>query len=104
MATGARARPATAGSRGPARREPTLSPTGYRVSDRQRFELRMAALFIGEESLQDVIDFAVTGFLGWLRAEFPKFGDAVEDAEHAQQQLAGVQSLVEAAPWKMRKH
>ena len=83
------ARPATAGSRGPVGRQPTLSPSGYRVSDRRRFELRMAALFTGHESLQDVIDLAVTEFLDHLRDQ-PGFSEALTAAELEQQRRAGI--------------
>lgn len=89
MGTGAAAQPGRAGARGPIGRKPALSPTGYRVSDRRRFELRMAGLFTGQESLQDVIDLAVTEFLDRLR-ERPGFVDAVAAAEREQQRRAGI--------------
>jgi hypothetical protein len=86
------ARPATAGSRGPIGRKPRLSPTGYRVSDRRRFELRMASVFTGQESLQDVVDLAVTEFLDRLRAR-PGFLDALATAEREQQRRAGIRPI-----------
>lgn len=83
------ARPSTAGSRGPIGRQPTLSPSGYRVSARRRFELRMAGMFTGHESLQDIIDLAVNEFLDHLRAR-PGFLDALAAAEREQQRRGGV--------------
>lgn len=83
------ARPATAGSRGPVGRQPTLAPTGYRASDRRRFELRMAGLFTGHESLQDIIDLAVTEFLDRL-GDTPGFSEALTAAEREQQRRAGI--------------
>ncbi len=94
MGTGPAARPVTAGSRGPIGRQPTLSPSGYRVSDRRRFELRMAGMFTGHESLQDIIDLAVTEFLDRLRTR-PGFLDAVAAAEREQQRRAGVHPVDE---------
>lgn len=94
MATGPAARPLRAGSRGPIGRQPTLSPTGYRVSNRRRFELRMAGMFTGQESLQDIIDLAVTEFLDRLRAR-PGFLDALAAAEREQQRRAGVHPVGE---------
>ena len=82
-------RPSSAGSRGPIGRQPALSPSGYRVSDRQRFELRMAALFTGQESVQDVINLAVTEFLDRLRSA-PGFADSLAAAEHEQQRRGRV--------------
>jgi hypothetical protein len=89
MSADSAARPTTAGSRGPIGRQPSLSPTGYRVSDRRKFELRMASLFTGHESLQDIIDLAVTEFLDRLRDQ-PGFSDALMAAEQEQQRRAGV--------------
>ena len=83
------ARPTAAGSRGPVGRQPSLSPTGYRVSDRRRFELRMAGMFTGHESLQDIIDLAVTEFLDRLRQQ-PGFQAALTAAELEQQRRAGI--------------
>lgn len=103
MATGSSARPENAGSRGPVGRKPVLSPTGYRVSDRRRFELRMAGSYMGKESLQDIIDLAVTQFLDRLRDDDPEFERSVNSAERHRQRQAGVRSLGEAAQSKMRK-
>ena len=54
----------------------------------------MAGLFTGHESLQDIIDLAVTEFLDRLRAR-PGFLDALAAAEHEQQRRAGVQPVEE---------
>jgi hypothetical protein len=54
----------------------------------------MAGLFTGHESLQDVIDLAVTEFLERLRAR-PGFIDALAAAEREQQRRAGVHSVDE---------
>lgn len=83
------ARPTTAGSRGPVGRQPILSPTGYRISARRRFELRMSCLFTGQESLQDVIDLAVSEFLDRMR-ERPGYQEALTAAELEQQRRAGI--------------
>lgn len=85
-------RPATAGSRGPVRREPSLHPSGYRVSERRRFELQAAALFTGTTGLQGVIDLAVTEFLDRMR-DVPGFTDTLSKAETSQQRRAGVRQL-----------
>jgi len=91
MSSNPTARPTTAGTRGPVSRQPTLSPTGYRVSDRRRFELRMAGLFTGHESLQDIIDLAVSEFLDRLR-EQSGFQAALTAAELEQQRRAGIRT------------
>ncbi|MDQ2708779.1 MAG: hypothetical protein M3Z25_14575 [Actinomycetota bacterium] len=69
-----------------------MAPTGYRVSARRRFELVMAQGFTGTESLQAVIDLAVTEFLDRCRAE-PGFLDALTSAERAQQRRTHVRPL-----------
>jgi hypothetical protein len=62
------------------------------VSDRHRFELRMAALFTGQESLQDVINLAVTEFLDRLRG-VPGFLESLAAAEREQQRRGGVRPI-----------
>jgi len=86
-------RPAGVGSRGPIGREPRPAPTGYRVSARRRFELLMAGRFTGPETLQPVIDLAVTEFLDRMR-DVPGFVEALEAAEQSQQRRAGVRQAV----------
>lgn len=88
-------RPATAGARGPLRREPAKSPTGYRVTERRRFELRAAALFTGAESVQDVIDVAVDKFLEHMRT-VPGFTEALAAAEANQRRRSGVPEIPRA--------
>ncbi|MBM7784800.1 hypothetical protein JOD67_001480 [Tenggerimyces flavus] len=56
-------RPHGAGRRGPVAREPVLSPTGYRISERTKFELVAAMSYTGATTLQAVIDIAVAEFL-----------------------------------------
>ncbi|MDX1873412.1 hypothetical protein SBI67_14920 [Mycolicibacterium sp. 120266] len=55
--------PTRRGRRGPTPDPDPRSPSGYRISDRRRFELAMAQPFVGKFTLQDVIDVAVTEFL-----------------------------------------
>jgi hypothetical protein len=68
------------------------SGTGYRVSDRRRFELKAAALFTGVDGLQDVIDLAVEQFLDNLRAA-PGFTDALAAAEANIRRRSGVAEI-----------
>jgi hypothetical protein len=103
VANGQAARPPTAGARGPISRQPTLSPTGYRVSDRRRFELHMAGGFRGLYSLQDIIDLAVTEFLDRLRDDAPGFVETLASAEREQRRRAGVQAVGETEQTKIRK-
>jgi hypothetical protein len=49
----------------------------------------MACLFTGQESLQDVVDLAVTEFLDRLRQQ-AGFQAALTAAEHEQQRRAGI--------------
>jgi hypothetical protein len=49
----------------------------------------MAGLFTGHESLQDIIDLAVTEFLDRLRGQ-PGFSEALTAAEQEQQRRAGI--------------
>lgn len=52
----------------------------------------MATLFTGQESLQDVINLAVTEFLDRLRG-VPGFLESVAAAEREQQRRAGVRPM-----------
>jgi hypothetical protein len=90
-------RPETAGSRGPVRREPALSPSGYRISERRRFELQAAILYTGVAGLQGIIDLAVTEFLDRMRIE-PGFNETLDHAERSQRRRAGVRQLPGATP------
>lgn len=54
----------------------------------------MAGVFTGQESLQDVIDLAVTEFLDRLRTS-PGFLDALAAAEGELQRRAGVRPVNE---------
>jgi hypothetical protein len=85
-------RPASAGARGPIRREPAKFVTGYRITDRRRFELKAAALFTGADGLQAVIDLAVDDFLDHLRT-VPGFTDALAAAEAHQRHRSAITEL-----------
>lgn len=47
-------------------RQSDLSPTGYRVDAKRRLDLQSAQLALGKDSLQAVIDHAVTRLLADL--------------------------------------
>lgn len=85
-------RPASAGARGPVRREPVLAASGYRIDERRRFELQAAALFTDANGLQGVIDLAVTEFLERMR-DVPGFADTLTNAEKHQQLRAGIRRM-----------
>lgn len=85
-------RPEGAGARGPVRRRPALSPSGYRISERRKFELTAAALFTGAGNLQAVIDLAVDEFLDRVREE-PGFTDTLINAENSQRRRAGIREI-----------
>ena len=85
-------RPASAGRRGPIRASPPTAPSGYRISEQRRFELQGAAWFTGTQTLQAVIDLAVSEFLDRVRDE-PGFTEAQANAERAVQRRAGVRRL-----------
>lgn len=78
--------------RGPKPNPDRGTPSGYRVSARQRFELQVAAPFVGARNLQETIDMAVAEFLGKM-AEVSGFSDAVSAAEASQRARAGVQVI-----------
>lgn len=65
---------------------------GYRLTDRQRFELQTAALFVGVESLQEVIDTAVGEFIARMNG-VDGYTAALKAAEAHQRQRAGVPTL-----------
>ncbi len=85
-------RPANAGRRGPIARQPAKTPTGFRVDDRTRFELQAAALYTGSDTIQAVLDIAVTEFLDRMELE-DGFRDTLVSAERAQQRRAGIRRL-----------
>lgn len=78
--------------RGPKPNPNRGSPSGYRVTDRTRFELQVAAAFVGTTSLQDTITLAVTDFLARMR-EIDGFTETLRAAERHQQRRAGVRSV-----------
>jgi hypothetical protein len=69
-----------------------LSPTGFRVSERTRFELEAAALYTGRHTLQSVLELAVAEFLERVRAQ-EGFLATLDTAERAQQRRADVPRL-----------
>jgi hypothetical protein len=87
-----RSRPETAGRRGPIAKEPQKRPTGFRIDDRTRFEMQAAALYVGCENLQAVLDLAVGEFLDRLK-QVEGFAETLRTAELQQQRRAGVRRL-----------
>lgn len=85
-------RPARSGRRGPVPDPLRRTPSGFRVTDRQRFELQAAALFLGESSLQSAIECAVQEFLDRLKQD-PEFRRTLRAAEAARRRRAGVSVL-----------
>jgi len=78
--------------RGPKPRPDPGTNTGFRVTDRERFELQLAQSFVGAKNLQAVISIAVSEFLARMR-EVPGYSQAVSAAEANQRARAGVQSI-----------
>lgn len=78
--------------RGPKPKPDRGTPSGYRVSDRTRFELQMAALFVGTRTVQDTIDVAVSEFIERLRRN-PGYQAALDAAESSQRVRAAVPTL-----------
>ena len=86
-------RPASAGRRGPVAADPRRSPSGYRISDRERFELRMAGSFVGRDTLQSVLELAVSEFLERMRS-VDGYPAALKAAEREQQRRSGIRHLL----------
>lgn len=82
--------------RGPHPKADRGAQTGYRVTARQRLELQVAQAFVGANSLQAVLDTAVSAFVASLRREAKGFSDAVERAEQHQRSRAGVRDISDA--------
>ena len=80
--------------RGPKPNPDRGTPSGHRITDRTRFELQAAALFVGTNSLQDTIALAVEEFLTRLRA-VDGFREALHAAQLSQQRRAGVTDVNE---------
>lgn len=85
----------------PQRKQPGPQPaaerrrqSGYRVTERQRFELHMAGPFVGSDSLQDTVDLAVNEFLKGMR-RVSGFVEALDAAEANRRRRAGVPLLRE---------
>lgn len=80
--------------RGPKPNPDRGTPSGYRLTDRTRFELQMAATFVGTASLQDTVAVAVEEFLTRMRT-VEGFREAVRAAEASQQKRAGVRRMTD---------
>lgn len=78
--------------RGPKPNPDRGSPSGYRLTDRTRFELQVAAVFVGTTSLQDTIALAVDEFLDTMRS-VEGFTAALHAAEESQQARAGIRTV-----------
>lgn len=83
--------------RGPKPNPDRGTPSGYRVAGRQRFELQVAAPFVGARSLQETIDIAVDEFLTRMD-RVGGYSDAVAAAEASQRARAGVQVIGSSPP------
>src|SRR4051812_13144423 len=79
--------------RGPKPNSDRGAPSGYRVNARIRFELQVAAAFVGASTLQQTLDIAVQEFLDRLHQDAPGFTTAVASAERHQQHRAGLRNL-----------
>jgi hypothetical protein len=80
--------------RGPQPNPDRGTPSGYRLTERTRFELQAAALFVGTNSLQDTIAVAVEEFLDKLRT-VDGFREALRTAQLNQQRRAAVTDVNE---------
>ncbi|MQA11514.1 MAG: hypothetical protein GEU98_23770 [Pseudonocardiaceae bacterium] len=83
--------------RGPKPNPNRGTPSGYRLTDRTRFELQLAAAFVGTTSLQDTIALAVDEFLASMR-QVDGYSEALRAAETSQQRRAGVPALPSSDP------
>lgn len=83
--------------RGPKPNPNRGSPSGYRLNDRTRFELQIAAAFVGTTSLQDTIALAVDEFLEKMH-DVEGFAEALLAAEQYQQKRAGVRAVTPRHP------
>ena len=79
--------------RGPKPNPNRGDPIGYRITSRTRFELQVAATFVGTASHQETIDLAVREFLDRLRTDADGYTEALTRAEAHQQARAGVAPL-----------
>ncbi len=84
---------ARGGRRGPKPNPDRGDPIGYRVTARTRFELQVAAAFVGTASHQETVALAVQEFLDRLRIEAVGYTEALAKAEAHQQSRAGVRPL-----------
>jgi hypothetical protein len=75
--------------RGPLPNPQRGTPSGYRLTDRQRFEIGMAAQFLGTQTTQQTINIAVDELLARLR-KVPGFEAALAAAEGHRRARAGI--------------
>ncbi|MDP3950542.1 hypothetical protein [Microbacterium sp.] len=78
--------------RGPKPNPNRGTPTGYRIADRTRFELQIAAAFVGARSLQETMDIAVAEFLE-RQYQVDGFKRAVAAAEANQRARSGIPTV-----------
>ena len=78
--------------RGPKPRPDPGTNTGFRVTDRERFELQLAQSFVGARNLQAVISIAVSEFLARMH-DVPGYSQAIDAAETNQRARSGVRSI-----------
>lgn len=78
--------------RGPRPNPDRGRPCGFRITERTRFELQAAALFVGKASIQDTIALAVDEFLDRTRTT-PGFTEALRAAEANIQRRSGVSRI-----------
>jgi hypothetical protein len=78
--------------RGPKPNPSRGTPTGYRIADRTRFELQVAAAFVGARSLQETVDIAVAEFLE-RQHQVAGFKDALTAAEANQRARGGIPTV-----------
>jgi hypothetical protein len=78
--------------RGPKPNPDRGTPCGYRLTDRMKFDLSMAGLFVGTTSLQDTIDIAVKEFLDRMLT-IPGYREALRSAEGNQRRRADVRTI-----------
>ena len=81
------------GKRGPKPNPERGTPSGYRLTARQRFELQIAGAFTGSTTLQSTIDAAVQEYLDRLRSDAEGFQAALDAAERHQQSRSQVPRL-----------
>jgi hypothetical protein len=80
------------GKRGPKPNPNRGRTCGYRITDRTRFEMQVAAPFVGAVSLQDTIALAVSEFLERTQ-QVDGYPEALQAAEKNQQRRTGIRAV-----------